>query len=794
MSASDRLAELLGLTAEEIDESILVGETVIASSAATATPDAASVHSNEDSTLLSESSDKVGLANCGNTCYMNAVLQMLYHIPEFKEGVTTFGDVIESLDEPYPTLYRIFTGMDSAAQEGKTTYNPGELLNPIFECLYNIPEGRTYRANQYNPLPLNRTFREEGIKKGYFTEDNIKLYKEGNLGDYFKRRELFNKLLARNQAAVKAGTPAEIAKLKKDLDKAKKSAAVNLEEILDTKFTSRRQEDASQFLDSCIFSKVEDVTKTFCRHHLINKLTGIYNPIDFPADTLSTTVRFKDEDNVDTILYDGGVENGFRKKFKVVPASPNYIFFGDLAEGIQSVEDILNISIKERIPTFDRRGGRDSITLNIPKNVGQKLDKSKRFNTTHRIIPQYIEKELFTQILPDQNYFIISLKRYNNDLTKNTTKIKMNKEISFTSNIVQADGTVTPSIVNFELEGVICHMGPSIAGGHYYYYWKDPTGIWFNFNDSNVSKLPVIPDSKYLRINDIEKEGYILLYKRMERELTPIPADYRNYDSEEPISTTFPSFKEIEAQLEADLNLSTLNFKTDDNLKSEYGFSNAKIKELRNKASIKYSTTPSFKGLDYGTNLNAAIAESLRIAEEEQKKSVPIPSVKELTEQLAQLQGTKSEVFMNEPISGNLGMQESIKQFVDDSIKRYINNVGEAENILKFDDDILFEIAKQLSPSKSYPKIISPLRSSIIKRLRESDKEKGTTYIYQLTQTWQSKVYFIPPSKFMPKPLSNYNEAAYQANKTRYEKKKGGTRSGRKSLRRKTRKLTKPKV
>ena len=149
----------------------------------------------------------VGLYNCGNSCFINSSVQMLYHIPEFKAMILSN----TSPDVPFSSLRNIFTRIqeeeNAAAAENRNARPKDiqDLLSYEFECiLAKIGEekstyGRSYR-NQEDVEDFLRSCILDKIKTMggdvsylYHTREENKLgyYTEGSIvtGDYtFKAR------------------------------------------------------------------------------------------------------------------------------------------------------------------------------------------------------------------------------------------------------------------------------------------------------------------------------------------------------------------------------------------------------------------------------------------------------------------------------------------------------------------------------------------------------------------------------------------------------------------------------
>jgi hypothetical protein len=110
-------------------------------------------------------------------------------------------------------------------------------------------------------------------------------------------------------------------------------------------------------------------------------------------------------------------------------------------------------------------------------------------------------------------YFIMSLKRFDNNLNKIFTHINIEDTIKIHSK-------------SYQLKGIVLHSGGTIKGGHYVYYWRtdDPTK-WKLISDNNIvdvtssSSTSSSTSSNYITINgpsfNINMNGYIFLYKHV---------------------------------------------------------------------------------------------------------------------------------------------------------------------------------------------------------------------------------------------------------------------------------------
>jgi uncharacterized UBP type Zn finger protein len=113
-----------------------------------------------------------------------------------------------------------------------------------------------------------------------------------------------------------------------------------------------------------------------------------------------------------------------------------------------------------------------------------------------------------TSIQSSQNYLIVQLKRFDQNLQKISKDITINEKI-------------TVSGKQWALQGAVLHTG-TLTIGHYLYLWKD-ANTWILFNDSTVSN----PETSVVQ-KELNTNGYILLYKKCEGAACPAKAANRS--------------------------------------------------------------------------------------------------------------------------------------------------------------------------------------------------------------------------------------------------------------------------
>lgn len=113
------------------------------------------------------------------------------------------------------------------------------------------------------------------------------------------------------------------------------------------------------------------------------------------------------------------------------------------------------------------------------------------------------------EIYKAPEYLIIHLKRFSHQRSSIFSSRKINEVIDFpVENLNLSNFVLNPheNSLTYDLYAVSNHFG-SLNGGHYTAYCKNPIyNKWFDFDDTNVSKL----DSSRV----VTKAAYVLFYKR----------------------------------------------------------------------------------------------------------------------------------------------------------------------------------------------------------------------------------------------------------------------------------------
>lgn len=475
----------------------------------------------------------IGIKNCGNSCFINSILQMLYNIHEFRTGILALPEE-ERISEPFLTLYNIFSRIDQAKLDRKASINIDDLLNFLFECTTTQREANYAASYNDSKRKQNEKFRKLGIREGYFTEENLATYSNPSYSES-GRKAFLDAKLQKNIAAIHANSNAEREVLSSALSSIKEAAEKSLEESIKSTYTGRDQEDAGEFLIRCIISGIGNTSplyKLFAFNPIL-KSTGYFNDAELNEAKRAARLVITDEDNTPIYLYDDGLvatgsKAGQRKKFRLRTDPASFQMAVNLKETREDIQELFRNEVEDFGTGY--RG------LNIPREALLKLNRD-RISDAHRRedrhIPNSIDREFLNHFPSDQRYFVTVLNRFINNggvIRKNSTPYKINKQITVQNYKINDDQSLSKENITFELVGAVLHTG-DFAGGHYRYIWKEPcTNKWVLFNDSIVSYYTVSPDPTYLKFIDEERKSpdlkintsaYILLWKRKTGGPTP---------------------------------------------------------------------------------------------------------------------------------------------------------------------------------------------------------------------------------------------------------------------------------
>jgi ubiquitin C-terminal hydrolase len=394
----------------------------------------------------------VGLYNCGMSCFINSTLQMLYHIPEFREMI--LGST--STQIPFSSLRNIFTKIqteENAAAAENRDANPQQirdLLSYEFECI--LGEG------------------EEAVKEEDYTPTGRP---QQDVAE-FLRRCIFQKIL--EQKRIK--NQPELLKPYKDRARAgeEKKPTAELNAIMSSKNLKRYD----LYIPDILSYIYHISTENRIGHYLKNSIqTGNYT--------------FKMKNGITSEVEDLGMEGSLHKmKVGSTKEQPEF------AKGLKwnaSKDTQLEVQnlIDSNSVALDVKLRNDYLPQMLPK-LGSNTN-----NPTEYVKPELLVKEDTTMLPKETRYVLLNLERFAKG-EKMMNPIKINKRVKISNSY-------------FECVGVVFHIGTTIGGGHYTYNWWNGTN-WILFNDSLVSVREAADDSAFLP-ERFGVDSYVLLYSKI---------------------------------------------------------------------------------------------------------------------------------------------------------------------------------------------------------------------------------------------------------------------------------------
>lgn len=478
-------------------------------------------------------STHINLENDGNTCFMNAGLQLLYHIPEFRQAIVTFDlrnevfmrEFQKNKLQPVKSLKGIFTALDAAKTRGVEKKISIQIhLNPYFECLWKGPYVGENDEDFRKRIELDSGLLIEGdYVRG---KPTVQRYMDAIERKKKERKEIIE-AEAKEAAAKETRTPAAAAaafrageaareaqleletvqirrafrKLNKDIEKSIQARG----RILDF----RVQEDIGDFLLSCIFNRLNasDITST---KPLLNSIIHntqdtieYYYPKnheyddDFPRELIETRaerVEYKDGGAFHIVTSTLPNTEGTIRNFNSLVYSDNTKSFE-----LQNMINTENYS-------YDNAFGANRNFL----VVGNKI-----------INPELVMKKV-TVSLPafsaggssSSHYFLLQLDR-SRGLEKASNPVYINKYIELDDNYLECQGIACQGNSNGS-------SSTAATSGHFWYFWKDNDGKWWLFDDQNPAAIAV-PErntsSAYVDLNyktyNVKQTCFNLVYKRV---------------------------------------------------------------------------------------------------------------------------------------------------------------------------------------------------------------------------------------------------------------------------------------
>lgn len=310
----------------------------------------------------------------------------------------------------------------------------------------------------------------------------------------------------------------------------------NYLEDLNNRYTEMKEEKINEILFAKEFAKLIKVislsNNTFIDpknfHELIQKMDKRFmgfeeqdsqESLSFILDSLHEGLKYqvkinykgKIENSLDKLMVES-IEN-WRNNFKDGYSIISELFFGQFLNKITSLEkNNKNKIISKKFEMFS--------ILSIPIYGNSLNDSMNKYFEKESLETKYLNEktnsyiEAYKQIrlMKIPKYLIIVLKRYINN---HGYFIKSNSMISFPFddfNLSSYTEGYDKINCNLRLVSIGCHLG-SINGGHYYSVCRNINNNWYKYDDENVYEYSL---SSQNNINSIFKEGYILIYEKID--------------------------------------------------------------------------------------------------------------------------------------------------------------------------------------------------------------------------------------------------------------------------------------
>jgi hypothetical protein len=431
----------------------------------------------------------VNLTYEGNTCFMNSALQLLYHIPDFKEKVLAFNLNTEQFKtefaknklEPLKALRGIFEDLDEAKSNGVKTKSIKIHLNPYFECLW------------YGPY-INET--DESFTKRMELDSGLFIELDYRAGE--TRQERYMRILEEKQGEI--ADPIEKNKIRRNY----RNLLTGIGTKLRNKDGRRMQHDISQFIMTCILNKL-DMPST----------KQILSPITFTQETEYELQYQKDrafdaafpkgtiEEGTTVITYENGGISHIRKVKEKI-ATSQMINLNGVVQLYTMDKSKIGVEFQNMIDfekySFNTSYNRNFFNFTFGDNQQYKVDPSLATIKTSYRFPSTL------------NHLLLQINRSSfNKITGEGLKAE---------NPVYINKLIKVENVIFECIGVAC-QGGGVDFGHYWYIWKNPRGEWWAFNDlePEPNLCPEINSkSGFLDLQygtyDLKKTSFVCVYKR----------------------------------------------------------------------------------------------------------------------------------------------------------------------------------------------------------------------------------------------------------------------------------------
>ena len=462
--------------------------------------------SEKEKTILEPSTPKIelnfmvrarGLANVGATCYMNATLQCFYHVKRLSENLINDKEITPSME---------------------MTYSYKNLIEELTNCK---------NKKKYIISAENYIFDEK--KKDYYEPNEFK--------DLISRKNPLFKGIQANDS--------------KDL-------IIFLLENMDTELTERNNKNAPkeifdgkniEYLTEQNFKKIHNsiFAETFygfqksimkccsCNHK--DETYNVFNFLIFPLEKIYNCLNQNNKNLKNIMIYNNLYNNYMNNNMYNNMYNMNNNMYNNMYNMNNNMNNYIYNYMNNNIYPFLFNNSLNNMNLinskqfKFPTSVtpSPKLNLNYIFNNNNDIPRKltlddcFKENESFELLSGSNQIFCNNCRQSSNAETKNEIHkapnvliLILNRgrgntftcEVDFPHQLDISQYVKGPSSPkNYELIGVISHLGKSSMEGHFIAYCKHFDFNWYLFNDGIVNQVP--PDEIYKGV------PYILFYQNI---------------------------------------------------------------------------------------------------------------------------------------------------------------------------------------------------------------------------------------------------------------------------------------
>lgn len=397
-------------------------------------------------------SEFTGIRNIGNSCYFNSALQLLYQIPEVREGkFYTLNDLKKQLEESKIKLEK----KKDDAENARNNFIINDFLSGTLK--------EDYLAQAIRKLPSLESYKEE-IKE-----------------------------LVQKRNAEKSGSEIRF-KLSNKI--ARKCTTMHFKELCSNSFSENEKIGIARRLignnisrSKYILNEVADILfgeNNDNKDHFRKSFMDIYDEYNH----LDLTCTNAEDDYNEVVENINALSEKNPNEIQIEPDARSK----DLIEIMSNIAqrkspiDIINKILKDKNPNRKAQDTADVIESYF--KISETL-----VSIEHLPPDTSIDKELLEKI--PSKYKIIETNRYD---------FLASQKVAPAMNIPEIIDDVRGQ--KYELASVVIHSGNK-KGGHYYAYSKSTNGNWYQINDDKITRKGSYDEIK----NDVSEKSRLVLYR-----------------------------------------------------------------------------------------------------------------------------------------------------------------------------------------------------------------------------------------------------------------------------------------